>query len=222
MAIKLKQTAIERAKISNDFVVTVKDIARARYASLQAELNAVADWARPRKQREIDQMSMTMQNILGNGDMRSGAEFLATRLRGLRYTKFGIVDHNGRIYLAGRTHDVTVKYDGQMWSLGEYSVFIPVETLETGGMGGIHMVPVREHDCNYRHPHHYGNKGPTDNPLDCAPSTCWGTFATIISELTSYADIPELFGTIWIYLNIYNPGSPLRGMGRIGHKRLVE
>ena len=51
-----------------------------------------------------------------------------------------------------------------------------------------------------------------------SPYTCWGGFNGIVSAVLYDFDLVEIFRNIWIYLNRYNPGSPLRRISEIRWK----
>ena len=53
------------------------------------------------------------------------------------------------------------------------------------------------------------------NPLDYVPSTCWGNFGPLITNLVHDGDVAELFRALYLYLTIYDDGSPLASLNKL-------
>jgi hypothetical protein len=149
-------------------------------------------------------------------DGRTGLEYEKTRLRVLPYQKLSALEHGGMVYLTGATNPVIIVHKQHAYHLGPYKVCVPVDTFERGRLTDIHLIPLKKIDSLNRHPHHKAYLEEGTHPLDARPSTCWGSYATILKGLIDDGDVPELFRQFFIYLGRYNEHSPLVHNGILG------
>jgi len=159
-----------------------------------------------------------------------GLDYEITRLRGKRFKKISVTsgmfyspkDNNWknkkRRALCINTSDVVVKFKGDLYSLGEYMIYFPTSDLESRVMANPHFIPVRNPYTRNRHPHHlaYANSS-CDSPTCYQSSTCFGSFAGILTSALSSGRLTDFLISIWTFLNIYNPGSPLTRLSNLSH-----
>lgn len=134
-----------------------------------------------------------------------------------------MIEFNHAQWLAAHTKEITMtQWNGDRqpgegasrWNMGPYTLYLPVEDFTNGATNRFHFVPEREPLTIYRHPHHkayYNDIRTPSRPLEMAPSTCWGSFGTIVTGCVTDGDIVETFRTLHAYLSRYNVRSPLGG-----------
>ncbi len=152
-----------------------------------------------------------------------GRDFEITRLRSLEFTRYEVIEFNHAQWLAAHTKDITMTHwngdrqpgeGASRWNMGPYTIYLPVEDFTNGATNRFHFVPDLEPLTIYRHPHHkayYNDIRTPTRPLEMAPSTCWGSFGTIVTGCVTDGDIVETFRTLHAYLSRYNVRSPLGG-----------
>jgi len=149
---------------------------------------------------------------------RAGLDYEITRLRGLPYDKFYVVEEPSPTnpdevipWLAGHTRFVTMTNHANrkevMGHMGCYTIFIPSTIVEYPSIDSIHMVPDRNHLSRNRHPHHYLNVTPdmqlTLSPLAYPTGNCFGDYSGVIKGMIDEPDFPELFRQLYGHLCTY-------------------
>jgi hypothetical protein len=95
---------------------------------------------------------------------------------------------------------------------------VPISVLvNPRNVGFYQFIPLWANDDKfyYRHPHHHTGAGsfrrhePLKDHLWWQAVTCWGGFNGIIASIVDQCDIAEMFRTVSIYLERYDPHSVL-------------
>jgi hypothetical protein len=166
-----------------------------------------------------------IHNLLhgGDGDGRSGKTYEITKLRGLPYTSFKAIQHEGMQYLVGETKPVVIdvghntrRIPERSYHLGAYRVYVPQSSVLFGNLDAIHMLPLKAPGTERRFMHHRAYQDEADHPLSYRTSTCWGDIGSTVKSYAADADIPELFRVLWLYLTRYNISSPLININGLG------
>lgn len=208
-----------RAEVTPGFIQAMQAIARAKIARYAEE----AKYLPERSKRIYVTKKAPVVSKLTKLRSDEGCDYEITRLRSLEFTRYEVIEYQGAQWLVAHTKDITmVRWDGDRqpgegaarWMMGPYSIFFPVEDFINGTTNHFHFVPERDLLTTYRHPHHkgYGYSSNTpSHPLQLDPSTCWGSFGTIVTGCVTDGDIVETFRTLHAYLSRYNVRSPLGG-----------
>ncbi len=174
---------------------------------------------------------------------KGGFEIFLTRLKQLPYAKFDAVKSGGRVYFKATTKDLIVTVSGHRrnrWSgkydIGPYSIYVPYSDVLSGNIDSFHFIPEKNNKLDgyeqweldergtiphYRHLHHYGlcwcRESKLNNPLTYESRTCWGNFGSMVSAIMNDGDLPELYRTLYLYVSIQNPNSPLVQLENLNH-----
>lgn len=205
-----------RAEVSKEFVDAMVEIAQARIRNFIE----VAEYSM-NKQLILHQKAPAIAK-LRRLKTREGRDYEITRLRGLDYVGFGVVERNDKRYLVAKTKDITLTLwkrskpgpSAPRWDMGPYIIYIELEGLKNGLISNPHFIPLRSPLTENRHPHHKARPSSPNwpyDPLQFVPSTCWGSFGPIVSDCAKNGDIVELFRAFHAYLSRYDSGSPLAG-----------
>ncbi len=208
-----------RAEVDPAFIQVMQEIARAKIARYADEARYMPE----RTRRFYVTKKAPVVARLTNLRTDKGRDYEITRLRSLEFTRYAVVQSDGAQWLAAHTKDITlVRWSGsrepgeraERWDMGPYTIYIPVNDFISGITNRFHFVPDREPLTVYRHPHHKGYytsiSTPTE-PLQLSPSTCWGSFGSIVTGCVTDGDVVETFRTLHAYLGRYDPRSPLGG-----------
>lgn len=208
-----------RAEVTPEFIQAMQSVARAKIAKYAEE----AKYMPERTKRIYISKKAPVVAKLSRLREDEGRDFEITRLRSLEFVKYEVIEHERAQWLAAHTKDITMtQWNGDRqpgdgasrWNMGPYTIYFPVEEFISGITNHFHFVPDRAPLTMYRHPHHKGYFGdirtPT-KPLQLSPSTCWGSFGTIVTGCVTDGDLVETFRTLHAYLSRYNVRSPLGG-----------
>ncbi len=232
----IKLPTVQRADITDGFKEPFRQLYKDLYKKLERELETAPSYARQRiEQGKKAQMVRIYQTLTD----REAFDMAMTKLRLLDYIKFDVYEHKGVQYLWCITKPAIARYEhhqnvtdknGVVWhppfdiDLGPYWIFVPQNDIVSGNINGIHFVPERDKKTLDRHMHHYAvaeydpqtyRQTPVENPLDCSPSTCWGTFPGIVTGCMNDGDIVELLRTLQLFTVRLAPHSPLRHLESI-------
>jgi len=163
--------------------------------------------------------------------LRSGLDYEVTRLRGLKFVKFELFQHEDRQYLAGTTSHITItEWSNRkriMGELGAYWIAIPLNIFVAPDLGKIHMIPMRNPQARDRHPHHYTRsyeqrsvREPA-HPLDRETGNCFGDYSGTLTGLLAEPDLPGLFQQLYGHLSTYG-NSPPRHMDALDFDHVTE
>jgi hypothetical protein len=242
----IKLPTVQRAEITDGFKEAFRQLYKDLFRKFEREIETAPSYARDRLEK-----SKKIHMVRINRTLSDGAAFdmAMTKLRTLEYTKFDIHDHNGTPYLWCITKPAIAKYEhghetvmppgwryqSEAWKrmhnerylapftidLGPYWIFIPIADVLSAGMNRVHFVPERDQYTEHRHLHHHTDGGPSVNPLDAHPYTCWGTFPNIVSSCMQDGDIIELLRTLQIFTVRLNPASPLQHLDQMSFWKVI-
>lgn len=185
--------------------------------------------------------STKAREILAYTQSSQGFETFLTRMKCLKYRRFSAVKNNESVYLKAETHPLTIEYPHredhpEKYDIGVYAIYCQQDQLLRGDISQIHFIPLRQptadpdhmYDgwaCHFRHLHHkamYKRQiSQLSNPLSYEPSTCWGTFGSVIPEVAADGDLVELYRMLYLFLTIHNPASPLVYIRELSHYERV-
>jgi hypothetical protein len=208
-----------RAEVTPEFIHALQTIARTKIARYADEAKFM-----PERSKKL-YVSRKAPVVAKLNKLRTddGRDYEITRLRSLDFIRYEVLDHEGSRWLVAHTRDILMtRWDGerqpgenaQRWNMGPYTIYIPVDDFISGSTIHFHFVPDREPLTMYRHPHHKGylvNIITPASPLQMDPSTCWGSFGTIVTGCVTDGDVVETFRALHAYLSRYNVRSPLGG-----------
>lgn len=159
-------------------------------------------------------------------DDRTGLDYEVTRLRGLPFTDFLVVQNvdpteqeRSIPWLVGRTRHVTItnyaRRSEVMGQLGSYDIYVPSTIVRTPQLGHIHMIPQRNQWSINRHPHHYLNVDRSldhgaGSPLSYQTGNCYGSYSGVLKRMVDLPDFPALFGQLFGHLCTYGDSPPRR------------
>jgi hypothetical protein len=178
-----------------------------------------------------------------------GFEMFLTRMKQLPYNKFDAIRSDGQVYFKATTKPLIVEISrinrhhgwAGNYDIGAYSIYIPYRGMLNSNIEDIHFIPEKNkwlegYDrweledrgsiSHYRHLHHYAyfshRESKISNPLTYNPRTCWGNFGSMVSSIMGDGDLPELFRTLYLYVTIQNPDSPLVQLVDLDHYKRID
>lgn len=162
---------------------------------------------------------------VANGVMEKGVgmDYELTRLRNPRFTKIQVVGSEVKIgnkivkdkILVAQTNAITVS---KKWDLGQYRMYFPYTSLVNRSSTGFHFIPLRDPRTYNRHPHHRSHDR-VENPLVANTSNCYGSFGGHVSHALYQGRLVDLLIHHYLFLSVYNPGSPLVRLSNVEHAR---
>ena len=202
-----------RASITDAFKEALIDIYKQRLISFKTQLDE-APASVARRLRADSGLKIGRLVSLINDSHAFDREI--TKLRSLSYTMFDIVENKGVSFMYGKTKPIAMTDDTDYWNIGEYGVYLPLERLKTARMnqtfeGDWHFIPFSSPRAIVRTPHHVSTAG-DGHPFSRPSKTCWGTFGATVPSILEDGDVVELFRTVYLYIERYNPRSPLGSM----------
>ncbi len=211
-----------RASITDAFKEALIDIYKERLISFKTQLDEAPPSIAIRLRA---QSGLKVGRLVSLINDRHAFDREITKLRSLNYTMFDVVNNKGVDFLYGKTKPITMTDDHDQWSIGEYGVYLPFVRLKTARMnqtfeGDWHFIPFASPRARVRTPHHIGTAGDA-HPFSRPSSTCWGTFGSTIPSILEDGDVTELFRTVYLYIERYNPRSPLGNMREMTWAKLI-
>lgn len=200
----------KQAKIDEEFVEELKDIALARAHTMQRQVERADPRMRDALLKQYGPHISRIARLFDpKASGRSGLDYELTRLKQLRYQWYRVIEYEGTRYLCGVTTPVTAvelipeNRQGQTprtWDIGRYIIAFPVRDLKSATVDGLHLIPERAPKTYHRHFHHHGSEHDARSPFDHKPATCWGSFGGIVVDDAQCGDIPDLFRNMRFYV----------------------